>query len=617
MGGGDIPTGRLILRMIRLAWRYRLGALRVILLQLVLLAMALSGLGLTGLGIDVIRYGFVSDANVPSWPFGIAPPSDWSPITTLGCIAIGIFALGAVRFGVNRAVTVHKAVLVQRIVVDLRSRVYDKLQRLSFRFFDANQSGSIINRVTGDVQAVRMFVDGVMMEVLILVLSLAFYLVYMLNIHVRLTLVCLATTPLLWIVTAVFSRIVKPAYRRNRELFDRAVLVLSENVQGVHVVKGFSRQRAEIEKFQAANDDVTGQKRWIFWRVSAFVPVIGMLPQVNLVVLLIYGGYLWIHDPAFQFGSGLIVFAGLLGQFSGQVGNIAHIANSVQMSLTGAQRVFEVLDTPITIRSPDRPVPLGRARGRVTFEHVSFSYSPEGAAIVDVSFAAEAGQTVAIVGATGSGKSTLMSLIPRFYDPDEGRLLIDGHDARDYNVDTLRRNIGMVFQESFLFSNTVAANIAFGHPEATMEQVEKAARIAAAHDFILELDRGYDTLLSEGGANLSGGQRQRLAIARAILLEPPILLLDDPTASIDPETEDEILRAMDNAMEGRTTFVIAHRLSTLKRANTVLVLDNGRIVQTGTHGELMRTRGHYRHAASLQIADVESRRLLGLETPPP
>ncbi len=219
---------------------------------------------------------------------------------------------------------------------------------------------------------------------------------------------------------------------------------------------------------------------------------------------------------------------------------------------------------------------------------------------------------MAILGATGAGKSTLLSLIPRFYDPNKGRVLIDGEDVSRYDLDDLRRSIGIVFQESFLFSQTVAENIAFGHPKASREQIEKAARIAAADEFIRQLPKGYDTMLSESGANLSGGQRQRLAIARAILLEPPILLLDDPTASIDPETESEILLAMHQAMKGRTTFVVAHRLSTLRRADHVLVLDKGRIIQRGTHEELMRAGGHYQYAAKLQQADSESRRLLGM-----
>ena len=245
---------------------------------------------------------------------------------------------------------------------------------------------------------------------------------------------------------------------------------------------------------------------------------------------------------------------------------------------------------------------------------MSFGYGEDAAGALDeVSFEVKPGQTVAILGATGAGKSTLLSLIPRFYDPTAGRVLLDGRDVREYDLDAVRRNIGLVFQESFLFSNSISENIAFGHPDATQEQIQRAAEIAAAHDFIVnDLSHGYRTLLTEGGANLSGGQRQRIAIARALLLDPPILLMDDPTAAIDPDTEQEILDAMAQAMQGRTTFVVAHRLSTLRRADVILVLEKGRLVQAGTHAQLMSSAGHYRWAARLQSADAESRQLLGM-----
>lgn len=605
-------NARLVLRLLRMGWSYRLPALGVVGLQCVLLAFALSGLGLTGLGIDVIRKGLDPDAADPAYPFGLMPPGDWSAMKIVWVVAFAVLAVAAVRFFLDKTSRIAKAVLVLRIIVDLRAKVYDKMQRLSFSFFDANQSGSIINRVTSDVSAVRMFIDGVLIEVLMLLISLVFFIGYMLSIHVWLTVWCLATTPVLWLLTVMFSRQVKPAYRKNRELFDTAVLRLSENVQGVHVVKGFSRQPEEIQKFTEANAAVRDQKQWIFWRVTTFVPLIGFLPQINLVVLMVYGGHLYMTDPTFRIGSGFFVFAGLLQQFSSQVGSIAVIANSVQQSLTGAQRVFEVLDTPTNVQSPPDATPLPRARGRVELECVTFGYQPGEPAISQVSIVAEPGETVAILGATGAGKSTFLSMIPRFYDPQQGRVLIDGRDIRGYDLSDLRRNIGLVFQESFLFSNTVAANIAFGHPGATREQIERAAKIASAHGFIMELENGYDTILNEGGSNLSGGQRQRLAIARAVLLEPSILLLDDPTAAIDPQTEHEILEAMNSAMRGRTTFVVAHRLSTLRRADKVIVLDKGRVVQTGTHNELMDAKGHYRHAATLQIADRESKRLLGI-----
>ena len=255
---------------------------------------------------------------------------------------------------------------------------------------------------------------------------------------------------------------------------------------------------------------------------------------------------------------------------------------------------------------------LPRARGEVCFENVQFDYVSEHSVLRGVDFKVAPGTCVAILGATGSGKSALLSLIPRFYDPNEGRVLIDGHDARCIELDDLRRNIGLVFQDSFLFSNTVAANIAFGRPGATAAQIEHAAKLAQAHEFILGLPDGYGTVLGEGASNLSGGQRQRLAIARALLLEPAILLLDDPTAAVDPGTEHEILSALDGAMAGRTTFLVAHRASTLRRADLVMVLDQGRIAELGPPDELLRRPGgHYRKVAELQVADAESRRLLG------
>ena len=283
-----------------------------------------------------------------------------------------------------------------------------------------------------------------------------------------------------------------------------------------------------------------------------------------------------------------------------------NIANSVQESLTSARRVFEVLDEPIEITSPADAIAIPRARGAVRFENVSFDYSPTSPVLRDISFEAKPGQCIAIVGATGSGKSTLLSLLPRFYDPNRGVVMIDGIDARNLDLDDLRRNVGIVFQENFLFSNTVAANIAFGTPQASQAQIEQAARIAAAHDFIMELKQGYDTVLGERGSDLSGGQRQRIAIARALLLEPAILILDDPTAAIDSQTEFEIMASMENAMRGRTTFVVAHRLSTLQKADIILVLDHGRIVQMGHHSELIAVRGPYQRLANAQITDDES-----------
>ena len=591
--------------MFALSWRYRWGCLRLLALQGLLLWTALAALDLSGVGIDVVLFHAQAAKKPAVYPFGFTPPASWQPLAEVAAIAAAILLLAVARGALNYIYAVDSGKLIhERIVVDLRSQVYDKMQRLSFRFFDANSTGAIINRVTSDVQSVRAFVDGVMIQLVILVLSLVCYLVYMMRIDAGVTLACLATTPILWIVTVIFSRLVRPAYDRTRELVDQVVLTLAENVQGVHVVKGFGREREEIAKFGSAVQAVEDQQQQIFWKVSLFTPAIGLLTQVNVVVLLAYGGWL-VTQERLALGTGLVVLAGLLTQFASQVANLTNITNSVQQSLSGARRVFEVLDTPVEIQSPSDAVRLPRAKGAVAFESVSFAYDAAIPGLDDICFEVEPGQCVAILGATGAGKSTLLSLIARFYDPTSGRVLVDGLDLRSLDVTDLRRSIGWVFQESFLFSNTIAANIAYGNPSATRDEIARAARIACAHEFIAPLPDGYDSVLGEGGMNLSGGQRQRLAIARAVLLDPAILLLDDPAASIDPHTEHEILEAMQSAMQGRTTFVVAHRLSTLKHADMVVVMEQGRIIQSGTHAALLEVPGHYRTAASIQGIERE------------
>lgn len=598
--------------MLALAWRHRWGCVQIIVLQAVLLALSVAALTLLGTAIDVIRHAAVAGSPPPVFPLAWQPPTDWTPWQTAVAAAVAVLLVGLVRglFGFVLAVVVARVVQMG-IVVQLRSRVYDKLQRLGFRFFDKHTTGSIINRVTGDVQSVRLFVDGVVIPVVMVLLSLTLYFAYMLRLHVGLTLACLATMPITWLLSMRFSRRVRPAYERNRDLVDRMVLTLTENIRGVHVVKGFGREPEEIAKFQRDSDAVRTQQHWIFSQVAIYTPTVEMLSALNQAVLLGYGGWLVIQG-SLPLGSGLIVFSGLLQQFSSQVTRVAGIINSVQQSLTGARRVFEILDAPIEISSPTDPVSCDRVRGEIRFEHVSFAYDPTKPVLRDVSLTIKPGQCVALVGATGAGKTSLLSLIPRFYDPTFGRIKLDGVDLKRYDLDDLRRNIGVVFQESFLFSDTIAANIAFGRPDASPQQIERAAKIAAADEFIREYPEGYQTLLREGGSNLSGGQRQRLAIARALLAEPPILLMDDPTASVDPRTEHEILEAMEQAMQGRTTIVVAHRLSMLRRADLIVVLDDGAIIDMGTHEELLRRPGPYRHAARIQVDFSEPDAPLGV-----
>lgn len=578
--------------------------MKVLSLQAMLLTFGLAGVNFIGVGIDYLRSLVDPAAPAPRWWFGLAPPAEWSAYAVLGAISGLVLGVALLRGAINYLYAVAVARLVhERMLLTLRTELYDKLQRLSFRFFDTHGSGALINRVIGDVQSIRVFVEGVMLQSVILILSLTVYLAYMLWVSPPLTAACLASTPLLWVLSYSFSRRVRPLYLETRAKMDDLYRILGEAIQGIHTIKGFARESFHQDLFRRTNDGLRTQQRSIFLRVSRFSPSIGFLSQLNIFILLAFGGWLVLHDRL-PLGSGLVVFASLLQQFSAQVSKVAEIANSAQQSLTSARRLFEILDAPIEIQTPPTAIAPARLAGRIEFRDVSFGYDPALPVLSNISFTVEPGQCVALLGVTGSGKTTLLSLIPRFYDPSLGQVLIDGVDVRNYDLHGLRRQIGLVFQESFLFSSTIGANIAFGHPRASREQMERAATIAAAHEFIQDLPEGYDTFLGEAGADLSGGQRQRLAIARAVLLEPSILLMDDPTAAIDPATEHEILEAMDRAIAGRTTFIVAHRISTLQRADLILVLDRGRIVQQGRHDDLIRVKGPYRRTAKLQFSLV-------------
>jgi ATP-binding cassette subfamily B protein len=600
----EYPTSELVRRLLALAWQFRGDCLLSLALSLTLLLLGLLGLQLLGLVIDVIRHALDPSQQLAAYPFGWSPPASWSPLQTVTGLALAIVAQAVLRAALTYKYNMTTARLTQgKIVPDLRDRVYAKLQRLSFRFFDVHGSSSIFNRVTGDVQGTRLFADGVMLQGVNMMLTLVAYFVFMWRIHAALTLACLSVTIGLWWVTHYYSARLRPAYLRNRELYDDLVLLFSESVRGMQTIKGFAAESHQIRRFEEANQQVSTQQKRIFLNLALFTPATQFLSQLSLVILFSYGGWLYVQGRI-PLGSGLVVFAGLLQQFNGQVANITTIANSVQQSFTAARRVFEVLDTPSEVQNKPAAIVPPRLTGRIAFEHVSFSYASHTKVLEDISFEASPGQVIGIFGMTGSGKSSLLSLIPRFYDPQQGRILADGQDLRDLELDAYRRQIGIVYQESFLFSNTVSANIAFGNPYATQQQIEQAARIASAHDFILDLPRGYDTVLGESGVDLSGGQRQRLALARALLLQPPILILDDPTASVDPKTEHEIVSALRHAMAGRTTLIVANRLSLLRSADVTLVLQNGHLLQTGTHDQLIRSPGPYRDTAMLQFTDL-------------
>ena len=594
-----VSSKKLLRRLLRLALEYRGPCTAVVLMQTLLVTMSLSTLGMTGLGIDYLSSQVLKTAEAPRWPFGLQPPTDWSPMTVVAALSSTILIVALLTAVLKYFAAVASAALSQKILIRLRTEIYEKLQQLSFSFYDAGESSSIINRAAGDANNVRNFVDGVIIRVLTVTLTLTVYLAYMLRMHIGLTLACLASTPLLWIGAVVFSKLVQPAYRKASELGDVMIRTLVENLQGIQVVKGFARESEQAASFEQANHNIRNLKDSIFFRISTFQPAMGLLTQFNMLVLIGYGGTLVIRGEL-ALGAGMFVFANLLHEFANQVGHITNIVNSIQTSLASAERVFEVLDEPIRITSPPNAVPLSSVTRSIEFDNVSFGYQPGRMILHEIVLRVRAGESIGITGPTGAGKTTLLSLLKRFYDVTSGSIRLDGSDIRDLRIEDVRRTMGIVFQDSFLFSNTVAANIAFGAADATQDQIEQSARIAAAHEFIQELPDGYESMVGEHGSNLSGGQRQRLALARAIVTNPSVLLLDDATASVDPETEHEIREAMILAMRNRTTIVVSNRLSTLRQTDRIIVIREGTIDAVGTHEELLQSCGYYQELARLQ-----------------
>ncbi len=486
------------------------------------------------------------------------------------------------------------------LVYYIREAVYDKLQRVGFGFHDAISTGQLINRALTDLQNVRGFVQTAVLTTLEIVLVVAFNIVLILTRNSWLAALSLAPLPLWTWYILRFSKRVQPAAKAVMEAEDKNVTIITENIAGVHVVKAFATKEQEIGKY-AGNCDTFKERVLNRIRLFAnFQPVIRSIATASHLSLMLAASILMIRGKMEP--GDLLILMGAMGAILGRLQGVAAINEQYQNAMVSARRLYEVLAARPTVPEKPGAQPLPKAgAGQVSFTSVWFGYDPAKPVLQDVSFHVPGGSVVAIVGPTGAGKSTLVSLIARFYDPQQGAIAIDGVDLRDASLSSLRTQVALVFQETYLFSDTVAANIAYGRPGITAGEIEAAARLAQAHEFIEAMPNGYQTILSERGASLSGGQRQRLAIARAILANPRILVLDDATAAVDPETEDLIRRATRFVMKDRTTFVIAHRISTVKRADLVLVIEKGRITQMGTHEQLMRQDGHYRQIAAAQL----------------
>jgi ATP-binding cassette subfamily B protein len=501
---------------------------------------------------------------------------------------------------------VSSAKMSMEMVYHIREAVYDKLQRVGFGFHDAITSGQLINRALTDLQNVRAFVQTAVLTTLDIVLVVGGYIVLLVTRSPTLALLAMIPLPIWTIYILRFGRKVQPLTKAVMEAQDRNVSMITENIAGVHVVKAFATEQIEIRKYSEQCDSYIGRVLANIRLYANFTPVIRMIAFTSHLSL-VFAASIFVLKGQLLIGD-LLILGAAMAAILGRLQQVAVINEQYQNAIVSSRRLYEVLMAPPTVPEKSGAQPLPPGRGAVRFDRVSFGYNPDKPILHDITFEVPGDSVIAIVGPTGAGKSTLVNLLARFYDPQRGRIFVDGVDVRDVQLNSIRTQVAFVFQETYLFSDTVEANIAYSRPGVRGGEVEAAARLAQAHEFIEQLSHGYQTMLGERGSSLSGGQRQRLAIARAILQNPRILVLDDATAAVDPETEDLIRRGMNLVMQDRTTFVIAHRISTVKRADLVIVLENGRITQRGTHAQLMEQNGHYRDIAAVQLfGDVVTR----------
>jgi ATP-binding cassette subfamily B protein len=511
---------------------------------------------------------------------------------TIWLFALAILSIGLVRSLLmmgRRLISGRQALAVE---FDMRNGLYAKLQRLSFGFYDRHQTGQLMSRATVDLQSVRFFLGYGLIFFFQHVLTIVGVTTVMFVLDWRLALAATAITPLIVLVAYRYSSIAHPVLRDVQQKMADVATVAEETIVGVHVVKSFAQEPTEAAKFADRSEAVFGRSVDANRQRALYVPLLSFLPLVAQAVVLLAGGRMVVNGSlglgAFITFNVLVVMLvmplRMLGMWIGQA----------QRATASGERIFEVMDEPEDVSDRADAVELPEGDGRVRFERVSFGYDERRPVLQEIELELEPGKTVALIGHTGSGKTTLASLVPRFYDVTAGRITIDGLDVRDAKIRSLRREIGIVAQDPFLFSATVRENIAFGRPDATDAQVEEAARLAQADEFIEELPDGYDTVIGERGITLSGGQRQRIAIARALIVDPRILILDDATASVDATTEARIRLGLRAAMRGRTTIIIAHRLSTLALADELVVLDRGRVAARGTHEDLLEHSEVYR-----------------------
>ncbi|RLQ95923.1 ABC transporter ATP-binding protein [Falsibacillus albus] len=522
---------------------------------------------------------------------------DWIPYLALGFI--GIMIVKGIATFINQYTGDLFGITS---VYNLRNALYKKLQYLPYCYYDNAKTGDLMSRLTADVEGFRFFLSYGFSELLRFVLLIGISFSVMFYYSVSLTLVTIVSLPFLAITVYKFDKAVHPAFRSIRKSFGKLNTNVQENISGINTVKSLSREDFQIGKFNTSNGSYKDQ--YIFTSViwAKYFPLMEFLGNFCVIGMLGYGGYLVIHGELMP--GELVAFYSLVGYLIFPIMNLGFVINMFSQSKASGERLLEILEADEEIVDSEDAVYKDRLKGKVEFKNVTLKYTEEDkAALKGISFEAAPGRVIGLIGSTGSGKTSITQLITRFYEPSEGEVLVDGIAVRDYSLKSLRKNIGFVLQESFLFSSTIKSNISYGRPDAAMEDIIDAAKRADAHEFIMDLPDGYDTMLGERGMGLSGGQKQRIAIARAICTDPSILILDDATSAVDMETEFKIQKALKEVMQGRTTFIIAHRISSLKHADEILVLEDGEIVERGKHEFLLENNGPYQRIYDIQYKD--------------
>ena len=576
---------KMLLRLSREAIRYK--SLYII---AILSTLALTGVNLAAPKVLSRMSGIVSDG---------VDEDGMKTILILTVILIALYLL-RVLFRFLSNFLAHKA--AWNLVGDMRTRTYDKMERMHLGYFHDKQTGDLMSRIVNDTRDFELLYAHMIPETITNVVTFLGVLVVLLLINAKLALITCAPIPFIFVSGIIFSKKVRPFFKISQKKMGELSGKLQDNLSGIHEIQSFGREEYETGRVDEKNFEHIKAMLQALKISAIFHPSVEFISSLGTILIVSFGGFLaWKEGLRVE---DIVAFLLYLGLFYGPITGLANLLENMQQSLAGAERVLAVLDAPCEIEDKEGAEKLENVKGEITFEHVSFSYETGGEVLKDITFTCEAGKMLALVGPTGVGKTTLTQLISRFYEPTEGRILIDGHDLNDITIESLRQNISPVLQDTFLFNGTIAENIGYAVPEASLEEIKEAAKAANIHEDILNMPDEYDTLVGERGLRLSGGQKQRVAIARAILRHSPVIILDEATASVDVETEQQIQQAIAGIAGSRTIIAIAHRLSTIRNADKILVIEDGMVKESGTHEELVALGGSYARMSKIQSSNA-------------